>query len=155
MPLTRTVPISFGRVALMLAVLLSFLASIGLLFFISRGGAVHVSGITFALKELLEIYLPLLAIMAAFYFAEHAAEAPTTTSSSLESFVFAFSVTAVWIFAPPCLLALTQWPIEDIFAFLNDDAVGLFGQTLAVGAVTYYFSTANLTKQTGELSPQP
>jgi len=136
----QTISVATGRGLLMTVVLSNFLLSVGLVFYVGGGGAVHREGIMLALEELLEIYLPLLAIMGAFYFADYRSDEDSPRASLVQPFIFSLIIVSVWAFAPPLLLALTVWPIEDIFSFLNSDAVGILGKTIAAGAVTYYFS---------------
>lgn len=133
-------PARAGRAALMATALGGFVVSLTVLFYVARDGAVHPDGVKYGVKQVLEIYLPVLAIMGAFYFTGVGDGADAEHRSSTQSFVFAYVVSAVWLVAPPLLLGLTTWPVEGIFEFLNDDSVGILGKTLAAGAVTYYFS---------------
>jgi hypothetical protein len=84
---------------------------------------------------LLSVYLPLIAIMAGFYFSEKRTSA-TGGKTASETFFFAALVTGVWVGAPPLFI---------IFASQTAQAIELltqwrtWGESVAALAVSFYF----------------
>lgn len=129
-----------GRAIFMALVTSSFVLSIIIIFYEARSGGIHSQGVKFAIQQTLEIYLPILAIMGAFYFSGQEEDVEGNIKSPLQSFLFSFIVVATWVSFNPMLLLFSDWSIESIYSFLNDDSIGILGKTVAAGSITYYFS---------------
>jgi hypothetical protein len=120
----------------MLVVLFAFLITMAAVSWKSRGGAIHPVMRREAYVTLLEVYLPLLSLIAAFYFGgKHDRDKRTKIAG--EAFLFAMVVTTVWVLTPMFML-LTEDAIEDVL--LNIAKLKLFGDTLALAAMGFYFS---------------
>lgn len=129
-----------GRWILMLLILASALLAHALLFFVSRGGRIHTEGVQSTVRALLDVYLPLLAIMAAFYFAETATARGRDQTVDLQILVFSVVVTAVWALAPVALLVFVP-TVERMQEMLR--TLEPFGQTAALAAVAFFFGKSS------------
>ena len=124
-------------------ILIGFIFSFVILAWVGRGGAISYEAAEPAIKKLLAHYVPLLAILAGFYFSERAIDA-RENQTSLETFVFAVIVVGLWVLIPPLLIAFST-TIEAALRFL--DSVGVFGTSLGSACLAFYFSkSAKLRK---------
>ena len=89
-----------------------------------------------AIKKLLEHYVPLLGILAGFYFSERA-DAKGKSQTSIEAFLFALVVIGIGVLGPPVLIALGD-TIEAALRLL--DTVAVIGTSLASACLAFYFS---------------
>ncbi len=125
-----------GRRAILALILLGFIASFGVFWWVGRGGAISFPTAAPAIKKLLEHYVPLLAILAGFYFSERTL-ADKGSETSIEAFVFALVVVAIWVLGPPILIAASE-TIEGALRLL--DSVAVIGTSLASLGLAFYFS---------------
>jgi hypothetical protein len=131
----RKVSSNMGRLCLMVVVFFFFLASVGVLLWIGRDGGISYDLKIGALGKLAAFYMPLLTLMAAFYFGGSRSKT-LNAIVPLEAFVFAVIVVTLWVIVPIFLL-LTLF-IEDVAPAL--ERVKPYGDSLALLAVGYYFS---------------
>lgn len=127
---------STGRRAILALVILGFLASLCALWYVSLGGAVSFDAAQPLLVALLNQYIPLLAILAGFYFSERAT-IKSSVETSAETFLFAIFIVTIWVFGPPILLLAT--PTVEAAKRLLDTA-NVLGTSLTSGCLVYYFS---------------
>jgi hypothetical protein len=128
---------SIGRWTIMGIVSLAAVSSYLLLWYVGRGGAVSEAVRNPAMRSLVSIYLPLIAIMGAFYFGEEVGDGCIDRVTSRESYFFSLFVISLWTLAPPLFIFFSE-TVE--MAFRAIDTVGAFGQTAAAGAVAFYFA---------------
>ena len=95
-----------------------------------------------ALDRLAKVYLPLLGLICAFYFSETGGGKGARKRTSVEAFSLAVIVTAAWAALPPVFLLFGE-TIDSAIRTIN--AVDLFGNTLAVSALAFYFSKSTPT----------
>jgi len=125
-----------GRRCLLAVLLIGFVLSFAFLAWVGRGGAISFQAAVPAIKKLLEHYVPLLAILAGFYFSERVAT-DVGQETSVETFVFATVVVGIWALAPPILIA-TSDTIEAAIRIL--ETLGVIGTSLTSAALVFYFS---------------
>jgi hypothetical protein len=125
-----------GRRVLLALLLTGFLLSFAILAWVGRGGAISFQSAAPAIKGLLGHYVPLLSILAAFYFSEHAAT-DVGSSTSVEAFVFASVVVAIWSLAPPVLIAAAD-TIQASMRIL--ETLTVIGTSLTSASLVFYFS---------------
>lgn len=130
---------SKGRWSLMLMVLGSTVLSFLVLFIVGRGGAIAGEAVRATINELIEIYLPLIAMIAAFYFGQ-AKLISTESKTSIEIFTFAILTVGLWVLCPPILM-LFGGTIEDILETIN--LLKPYGETVAAVGVAYYFAKSS------------
>jgi hypothetical protein len=133
---TRIILSRAGRLWLMAVVVVFLVGAIACLFWIGRGEAIRSEMKTAALIDLLGFYMPLLSLMAAFYFGGRQPDRDDK-ASPLDTFVVALVFTSLWTLVPMFLL-LFGGTIEDILETLKK--MKPFGDTLALAAIGYYFS---------------
>ena len=124
----------------MALVVLSGVISFLALYYIGYGGAISEEGSKQAIKQLLAIYLPLITMMAAFYFGEPAQPGNQEKETPLESFLFSFVVVALWMFCPP-LFVIFGVTIESTLRTI--DSFLIYGETIAASGVAYYFARSS------------
>lgn len=137
--MNRDITSSKGRWSLMLIVLGSAVLSFVVLFVIGRGGAIAGEAARATVKELLEIYLPLIAMMAAFYFGQSKAQT-NEHKTSIEIFTFAILTVGLWVLCPPILIYFGE-AIEDVIETIN--ILKPYGETIAAAAIAYYFAKSS------------
>ena len=125
-----------GRWILMIVILGSFIASFLILFIVGRHGRIAAEGIYATIKELIGIYLPLIAMMTAFYFGQQRAGLQTN-STTIETFVFSVLTVSAWVLIPPIFI-LFGGAIESIFDTIN--LLKPYGDTVAAAGVAFYFA---------------
>ena len=135
---TRKISSVTGRLWLMGIVLSFFLLSLFTLLWIGRGGAIRPELKLELLGKLAGLYLPLIALMAAFYFGKtrvNRGGRPATVP--FETFIFAVLIVTLWVMTPLFFLFFIE-AAQDISSTLN--RVRPYGDSLALAAVGYYFS---------------
>lgn len=125
-----------GRRALLAVLLIGFVLSFAFLAWVGRGGAISFQAAGPAIKKLLEHYVPLLAILAGFYFSERAVT-DEGQKTSVETFMFASVVVGIWALAAPVLIAVSD-TIEAAMRILETLAV--IGTSLTSASLVFYFS---------------
>jgi hypothetical protein len=128
-----------GRRTLLAIVLFSMVSAFLTLFVIGRGGAINQQNMATAIHQLLQLYLPPLGIIAAFYFAERS-ENGAHQSTTVDKLAFAVIIVAGWVLVPPLALAASPTYMA---AFRLIDAFAPFGNALGSGAIAYYFSKSS------------
>lgn len=131
------------RLTLFLVAFAAGAMAIGILLFKARFRELPAATVTESIEGLLNIYLPLLAIMAGFYFAVRR-EAVDANACSRDTFLVALLLLGVWVLAGPAMLLL--FPVEEAIGYLK--SFGSVGSTLAAGAVAFFFS------KTGQAHPE-
>ena len=123
---------SIGRWVIWISTIGSGLLSIIILLYVGRGGRIHNDMINFGIVKILEIYLPIIAIMTAFYFVgSRNGKANTSQYVSIEVFTFSVVISSLWIFLPPLMITFII-PIEHSFNLLQQ--FEKYGQTAAIAA---------------------
>jgi hypothetical protein len=136
--MSMSLSVRVTRAALTIAVILGGAASFVVLGAIGRNGAISGEGMQEAQNYLLQFYLPLLAIVAAFYFAERRTTAAADRGSApAEAFALAFVIVAIWVMLPPITFALSD---SYNAAIRTIDSVRLYGNSLSTAAVTFFFA---------------
>lgn len=125
-----------GRLLIMTMVIGSAVLAFIILFVIGRGGAIAGEGIGAVINELLEIYLPLIAFMTAFYFGQTRILS-NDDKTSLETFVFSVLTIGLWVFCPPILIYFGE-AIEDVLNTIH--LLKPYGETIAAAGVAFYFA---------------
>lgn len=125
-----------GRRTILALILVGFVLSFAILWWVGRGGAISFQAASPAIKKLLEHYVPLLAILAGFYFSERAAT-DEGNKTSVETFAFALVLVGIWVLGPPVLIAVSE-TIEASMRLL--ESVAVIGTSLASACLAFYFS---------------
>jgi hypothetical protein len=102
----------------------------------SRGGAATSATWVPAIERLMGVYIPLLGILAGFYFAEQSSTQGNSTS--IEAFGFATLLICLWVFAPPVLI-FSSATVETAIKVLNS-IYSVVGTSLASSALAFFFS---------------
>ena len=125
-----------GRRALLVIVLFAFACAFATLAFVGRQGAVSGDVARTIIARLLRLYVPLLALMASFYFSDRG-RSGRGRGTSPETYWFALVILVVWTFLPVVLLAFSD-TVEAAVRTL--DTFEVFGNTLAVASIGFYFA---------------
>jgi hypothetical protein len=131
----RTIPSRSGRLWLMGIVVAFLVSAIAYLFWIGRDGGIRPDLKTNAVIELLGFYMPLLSLMAAFYFGGSQSHR-SNRATPFDTFLVAVIFTMLWSLAP--IFLMSDGGMEDILATLRK--IKPVGDTLALAAIGYYFS---------------
>lgn len=140
------IPSLVGRRSILSLILVGFLIAFAVLWWVGHGGAISYQTAAPAIKRLLEHYIPMLAILAGFYFSERAT-LDEGHQTSLESFVFAVMIVAVWVFAPPILIAASD-TVEGSMRLL--ESITGVGTSLTSACLVFYFSKSAKMGGSGE-----
>ena len=124
-----------GRLSLMLIILVGMVAAIVYLFTVASGGAIGSKNLETSFLKYLGFYLPLLTLVATFYFKGPQANADNPTPTG--TLFFAVGIVLLWVLVP-VLLLLAGLLIEDVLDYL--DKLIPLGQSLALMAIGYYFT---------------
>jgi hypothetical protein len=136
--MSMSLSVRVTRAALTITMLVGGAAAFIVLGAIGRDGAISGEGMQEAQNYLLQFYLPLLAIVAAFYFAERRTRAAADRGgASAEAFALAFLIVALWVMLPPIIFALSD---SYNAAIRTIDSVRLYGNSLSSGAVAFFFA---------------
>ncbi|HEY0407085.1 MAG TPA: hypothetical protein VGC89_15245 [Pyrinomonadaceae bacterium] len=112
-----------------------FVGALLCLHFIFGNGAISSENQSAALFKLLGFYIPLLTLVATFFFVDKQGGANSKTPK--ETFFVALFITGLWVLTP-IFLMLAIWFIEDVLDYL--DKLIPVGQSLALMALGYYFT---------------
>lgn len=130
-----------GKRFILAAILSGFLLSFVILAWASSGGAISFNAAEPAIKKLLEHYIPLLAILAGFYFSDRSLE-PGDNQTSIETFIFSVAIVGIWSLIPPILIFFCD-TIESGMRLL--ESVGVLGSSLGSACLAFYFSKSGKT----------
>ncbi len=125
-----------GRLSLMLVVLISAILSFLTLLITGKIREIQSEAIMQAIKVLIEIYLPLITMMAAFYFGQNIPRSEKN-QTSIEIFIFAIITVGIWVVSPIVLFILGG-TIDNIIGIIS--LLKPYGETVAVAGVAYYFA---------------
>jgi hypothetical protein len=129
-----------GRRVLLAVVLGGFFVAFLVQFLLGRDGAASEETSHIVVERILKIFVPLLGIFAAFYFSERGEpESGQRRKTSIEGFIFAFVAVTVWV-ALPTVALIIMATFDGAIRLL--DSFEMFGTSIAVAALTYYFSTS-------------
>jgi hypothetical protein len=131
----KTISSRSGRSWLMLSIAACFVGAVLCLMFVSRDGGIGSKNLSEAFFKILGFYIPLLALVATFFFRDN--QGGTTAKTPKETFYVALFITALWVLTPIFLLFSVQY-IEDILTYI--DRLTPLGQSLALMALGYYFT---------------
>ena len=126
-----------GRRTLLAVVVLGFATAFLVLVVIGRGGAVSAETFRDVSARLLKLYVPLLGLVASFYFSEHGLRSRRGKATNVETFLLATGLAGAWCLLPGVLIAATD-TVENAVRLL--DTFEIFGSTMAVSALGFYFS---------------
>lgn len=124
-----------GRVLLMSVIAACFVGSLLILFFVFGGGSISSENQSNALFKILGFYVPLLTLIATFYFKENLGG--TSSDTPLETFLVALAIVSLWALTP-IFLMLSVYYIEDVMNYI--DKLIPVGQSLVLIALAYYFT---------------
>jgi len=133
--MAKTISSGSGRIWLMAVIAVCFVGALLSLFLVFGGGAIGSENQSNALFKLLGFYIPLLTLIATFYFKENLGG--TSDNTPLETFVVAIFIVLGWS-ATPVLLLLSTSYIEDVLGYI--DKLIPIGQSLTLMALGYYFA---------------
>jgi len=139
-----------GRLYLMITVLIGFIVSLIVVLWLGRDGGISYDNKKIALGKLAAFYIPLVTLMAAFYFGK-ARGTTLKTSVPLEAFLFAAGIVTLWVITPIFLLVVLF--IEDVVIELQ--TIKPYGDSLALLAFGYYFSKDHGASETASDKPKP
>lgn len=98
-----------GRRYLLIILLAGFLLAFLTQMLLGRGGMVSEETSQKVVERILKIFVPLFALVGAFYFSEHGHREPSEQqSTSPESFFLAAILSAIWVFLPTIALLISQ-----------------------------------------------
>jgi hypothetical protein len=127
----------------MATVLIAFIVSLIVVLWLGRDGGIDYDNKKMALGKLAAFYVPLVTLMAAFYFGK-ARGTTARTSVPLEVFLFAAGIVTLWVITPVFLLVVLF--IEDVLVELQ--TIKPYGDSLALLAFGYYFSKDHAAQTT-------
>jgi hypothetical protein len=133
--LAKAIPSGQGRVLLMSAIAVCLVGSLLILFFVFGGGSISTENQSNALFKILGFYVPLLTLIATFYFKENLGG--TSSDTPFETFVVAMAIVVLWALTPIFLL-MSVYYIEDVLNYI--DKLIPVGQSLVLMALGYYFT---------------
>jgi hypothetical protein len=133
--LAKAIASGKGRVLLMSVTAACFVGSLLILFFVFGAGAISGENQSNALFKILGFYVPLLTLIATFYFKENLGG--TSSDTPLETFVVALAIVSLWALTP-IFLMLSVYYIEDVLNYI--DKLIPVGQSLVLIALGYYFT---------------
>lgn len=133
--MAKTISSTNGRISLMAIIAVCFIGALLLLFSVFGGGAIGSENQSNAVFKILGFYIPLLTLIATFFFKENLGG--TTGDTSLEAFIVAVFIVLLWALTP-ILLLLSVTYIEDVLAYI--DKLIPVGQSLALMALGYFFA---------------
>lgn len=130
---------STGRIALISFTISGMLFGGVVIVLRGSGGSLVSPAMTEALKLLVQFYLPMLAVITAFYFSESGKMKSTENSESTDFEIFFVTIVlvALWAFLPPISLIIND-TYQSAFE-LTKNLKG-YGDAIGVGALAYYFS---------------
>ena len=102
-------------------------------FIVGRGGAISEPNHQRALRLLITIYSPLMALVLAFYFSNTEIEG---NADSTPRFALALVIVAAWCLAPITLFATVQ-VVERVIGYIED--LRAWGETVTLAVLGFYF----------------
>jgi hypothetical protein len=133
--MARNISSKAGRSWLMISIAACFVGAVLCLMFVSRGGAIGSKNLTDAFFKILGFYIPLLTLVATFFFRDN--QGGTSSKTPKETFYVALFITILWVLTPIFLMLSLQY-IEEILSMI--DRLTPLGQSLALMALGYYFT---------------
>lgn len=112
-----------------------FVGALVVLFSVFGGGAIGSENQSNAVFKILGFYVPLLTLIATFFFKENLGG--TSSDTPFETFIVAVFVVLIWA-ATPIILFLSVAYVEDILAYI--DKLVPVGQSIALMVLGYYFT---------------
>lgn len=131
----KTISSAAGRISLMVVIAGCFVGALVVLFSVFGGGAIGSENQSNAVFKILGFYVPLLTLIATFFFKENLGG--TSSDTPFETFIVAVFVVLIWA-ATPIILFLSVPYVEDILAYI--DKLVPVGQSIALMALGYYFT---------------
>lgn len=131
----QTISANKGRLLLMGVVGISLVVAMACLFVVASGGAIGSKNLQSAVIKFLGFYIPLLSLVATFFF--KGSQNVGDSSTPVGTFYFAVFIVTIWVLTPIFLL-VAGLLIEDILDYL--DKLIPLGQSLALMALGYYFA---------------
>lgn len=131
----QTVSSAMGRISLMGVIAVCFVAALVILFSVFGGGAIGSENQSNAVFKILGFYVPLLTLIATFFFKENLGG--TSSDTPFETFIVAVFFVLIWA-VTPIILFLSITYVEDILAYI--DKLVPVGQSVALMALGYYFT---------------
>ena len=135
---------ALARRIILITIVLGFCSAFAALWWVSREGAASWTTVDPAIRRLLEVYMPLLGILAGFHFAEQALSGDKKIS--LETFLFAMVLISVWAFLAPLALLLNT-TVDAAIRLLS--SISVLGTSLAASALAFFFSKSARTVEQG------
>jgi uncharacterized membrane protein len=132
--MANTVSANKGRLSLMGMLGVGLIVAMGLLFSVAHGGAIGSKNLLNAVVKFLGFYVPLLSLVATFFFTTPQGDGDNLTPAG--TFYFAFFLVSIWVLTP-ILLLLSGLFIEEVLDYI--DKLIPLGQSLALMALGYYF----------------
>ncbi len=133
--MAKTISSATGRIALMVVIAVCFVVALVILFSVFGGGAIGSENQSNALFKVLGFYIPLLTLIATFFFKENLGA--TSSDTPFETFIVAVFIVLLWAMTP-IILFLRVTYVEDIFGYI--DKLIPVGQSIALMALGYYFT---------------
>lgn len=127
------------RIVTVSVLFLGLFAGLITLAIVGRGGAISPSGKDAVVRYLLEFFVPLIGVAAAFYLAGKGHSADENVESP-EAVALALFILASWCSVPVLSLALSS-TYETALAYV--DSVKLYGHTLATTAAAFTFAKSS------------
>ena len=132
--MVNTVSSNKGRLLLMGVLAVCLIAAMVSLFSVASGGAIGSKNLLNAVIKFLGFYVPLLTLVATFFFVAGQGESEIPTPAV--TFYFALFIVSIWALTP-ILLLLSGLFIEEVLEYI--DGLIPLGQSLALMALGYYF----------------
>ena len=131
----KSISSGVGRIWIMGLISVFFIGSFLTLHLVFGGGAISSENRFNAILKIVSFYVPLLTLIATFYFTENLGGMSSDTP--LEAFIVAIIIVLIWV-ATPVMLFLSVYYIEDNLDYI--DKLIPVGQSLALMALGYYFA---------------
>jgi|GEM_PF-4289769 len=125
---------SIGRITLMLLVIIS--GAIAVIAFELRSHQLNTADVPEGSAFLLSVYVPLVAVMAGYYFGGKSLGRGQTP---IEPFILALAVTILWVLPPAVVLVFAKqpmWYLEQLIPWK------VWGDSITALAVSFYFGKA-------------
>jgi Mn2+/Fe2+ NRAMP family transporter len=108
------------------------------LFSVAGGGAIGSKNLLNAVVKFLGFYVPLLSLVATFFFKERQGDGDSATPAV--TFYFAMFIVTIWVLTP-ILILLSGLYIEEVLDYI--DRLIPLGESLALMALGYYFTKSS------------
>lgn len=137
--MATTVSSNRGRLLLMGVIAACLIVAMMSLFSVARGGAIGTNNLLNAVVKFLGFYVPLLSLVATFFFKDRQGDSDSATPAG--TFYFAIFIVSFWVLTP-ILLLFSGLYIEEVLDYI--DKLIPLGQSLALMALGYYFTKSSL-----------